>query len=329
MLVSAEDLERRLDIVRASAAGQREGIFGPASASWRVDREAAVFLGAGRALLLQLAHPWVAAAIADQSRIFSDPLGRFHRTFNVMFTMVFGTLHQAEAAARRLYQRHATVVGVLPDVAGPFAASSSYCANDLAALRWVHATLVETGLLAYELVLPQLADDEREEYWSESRLFASLFGIPPQALSPDWKSFMAYNEAMAESDALTVIPAAREIAQQIFSGAATRIRPPMWYRALTAEMLPTRLHKEFDLPLGEAERRSAGRALKWLRRIYPSLPDRLRTVGPYQEALARMRGKDRASPATRWLNQLWIGQPEMGSWHDTTAQRVSGRSERP
>jgi uncharacterized protein (DUF2236 family) len=61
MLVSPEDFERRLEIVRAAAAGPREGVYGPASVTWRVNREAAIFLGAGRALLLQLAHPWVAA----------------------------------------------------------------------------------------------------------------------------------------------------------------------------------------------------------------------------------------------------------------------------
>ena len=311
MLVSAEDLERSLDLVRANAAGPREGIFGPASVTWRVDREAAVFLGAGRALLLQLAHPWVAAAIADQSRVFTDPVGRFHRTFNVMFTMVFGTPDQALAVARRLYRRHAMVVGVLPTAAGPFAAGSPYYANEVSALRWVHATLVETALLAHDLVLPALSDDARERYWSEARLYAALFGIPTDSLAPDWKSFLAYREAMTESDVLTVSPAARDIVRQIFSGAATRIRPPMWYRALTAQMLPDRLRVAFELPLGEAERRSASRALKWMRRTYPSLPDRLRTVGPYQEAKARMKGSNRPSLTTRWLNQLWIGQPSM------------------
>src|SRR5215468_1913562 len=106
MLVRVEDFERCLEIVRTGAAGPREGLFGPASVTWRVNREAAIFLGAGRALLLQLAHPWVATAIADQSNVLEDPLGRFHRTFKVMFTMVFGTLDQALSAARALYRRH-------------------------------------------------------------------------------------------------------------------------------------------------------------------------------------------------------------------------------
>jgi uncharacterized protein (DUF2236 family) len=324
MLVSFEAFERSLDVVRAGAAGPREGVFGPASVTWRVDREAAIFLGAGRALLLQLAHPWVAAAIADQSYVFADPLGRFHRTFNLMFTMTFGTLDQALAAARRLYRRHARVTGVLPAEAGPFAAGSPYCANEVDALRWVHATLVETAVLTHDLVLPPLGDDELNRYWSEATLFAALFGIPRASLASDWKSFSAYAQAMPDSDVLTVSPAARDIARQIFSGRVKGVRVPMWYQSLTAQMLSERLRMAFGLPFGEAERRSASRALKWMQRIYPSLPDRLRTVGPYLEAQARVRGEDRLALSTRWLNQLWIGEPSMGSAHQ---EKVSGQRE--
>jgi uncharacterized protein (DUF2236 family) len=311
MPVSAADFERSLELVRAGAAGARDGVFGPASMTWRVDREAAVFLGAGRALLLQLAHPWVAAAVADQSRVFADPVGRFHRTFGVTFTMVFGSLDQALAVARRLYQRHEAVTGVLPQSAGPFAAGSAYQANEVAALRWVHATLVETALLAHELVLPKLSEGERERYWSEARLYAALFGIPPDSLPPDWASFVAYSQAMAASDVLTVSDAARDISRQIFSGQVTGIRPPRWYRALTAELLPERLREAFDLPLGEAERNSAARALRWMRRVYPLLPRRLRIVGPCQEAQERLKGRDEPSLTTRGLNRLWIGRPSM------------------
>lgn len=312
MLVSAADFERSLELVSSRAAGVREGLFGPASMTWRVDREAAVFLGAGRALLLQLAHPWVATAIAGQSRVFADPVGRFHRTFNVTFTMVFGSLEQALAAARRLYHRHEGVSGVLQEQAGAFARGSSYQANEVAALRWVHATLVETALLAHELVLPRLSDSERERYWSEARLYAALFGIPPDSLPPDWASFVAYNEAMVASDVLTVSEPARDIARQIFSGKVTGIRPPLWYRALTAQLMPERLREAFELPLGEMERMSAAHALVWMRRLYPSLPRRLRTVGPYQEACERLAGRDRPSLVTRGLNRLWVGRPCMG-----------------
>jgi uncharacterized protein (DUF2236 family) len=62
-IVMSEGLERELNVLRAVASGSLSGIFGPQSMTWRINREAAIFLGAGRALLLQLAHPWIAAAI--------------------------------------------------------------------------------------------------------------------------------------------------------------------------------------------------------------------------------------------------------------------------
>lgn len=312
-MVSEEDLEGSLGIVRTAAAGSVEGIFGPASLTWRVDREAAIFLGAGRALLLQLAHPWVAAAIAEHSRTLADPIGRFHQTFSVVFSMVFGSLDQALGAARHLHRRHAKVVGTLPAKVGPFRAGSLYRANDASALRWVHATLIDTALMTYNFVLPRLTDDERDQYWAESRLFARLFGIPLESLPSNWSSFAAYSERMVQSDILTVSPAARNIAGQIFSGAATRLRPPKWYVALTAEMLPARLRADFQLPFGEQEHARARRARARCRRVYPLLPARLRTVGPYQEAQARLEGKIQPDLTTRWLNQLWIGRPSMGN----------------
>jgi len=309
--VGEADLERELEFVRSSAAGCLAGVFGPGSVFWLIDREAAVFLGAGRALLLQLAHPWVAAAIAQHSRTLADPIGRFHRTFSVVFTMVFGSTDQALAAARRLHRRHAEISGVLGERAGAFAAGSSYWANDVAALRWVHATLIETALLAHDLVRPALTAEDRERYWAEARLFAGLFGIPQSALPRGWANFAADNERMWQSEVLTVSSAARDIAVAIFSGSGTRLRLPFWYRALTAQLLPARLRDDFGLRYGEVEQSAADRALKLFRRIYPVLPPGLRLVGPYQEACARLAGQRQPGPVTRLSNRFWIGQPLM------------------
>ena len=168
-LVDAADLERSLDWVRARAAGSTEGVFGPASAIWQVDREALVFLGAGRALLLQLAHPWVATAIAEHSSVLQDPIGRFHRTFEIVFTLVFGSLDEALRMSRHLHRRHAAIAGMLPTTLGRYAEGSSYRANEVSALMWVHATLVDTALLAYELVLPPLGAETRERYYADSQ----------------------------------------------------------------------------------------------------------------------------------------------------------------
>jgi uncharacterized protein (DUF2236 family) len=309
--VSADAFERELDDLRAAAASPNAGIFGPASVIWRVDRESAIFLGAGRAMLLQLAHPWVAAAIAGHSQAIADPVGRFHRTFNTVFTLVFGTLDQALSAARRLHRRHAQISGVLPAAAGPFAAGSHYIANDSNALRWVHATLIETALLAYNLVCPPLTREEHEQYWTESRLFAALFGLKPTDLPRDWDAFAAYTDEMTRSNVLTVSDAAREIANQLFCGPDSQSRTPPWYRALTAEMLPPRLREEFGFVHGQRERDSARRALVWFSRVYPMLPTGLRMVGPYQEAVARLHGRLQPGLTTQLLNQFWIGRTRM------------------
>ena len=251
-------LERALASVRANAAGEVEGVFGPHSLFWRVNREAIVFLGAGRALLLQLAHPWVAAAIAEHSHAAADPIGRFHRTFGTVYTMVFGSLDQALAAARRLHARHQAVTGVMREDAGSFRRGSTYSTNETAALRWVFATLIDTALLAHDLVQPPLKQNERERYYAEGLLFAGLFGLAPADLPADWAAFAAYSEAMHESATLTVSDAARAITRELLRRPGRLLREPQWYRALTASMLPPRLREAFELPFGERERMRCG-----------------------------------------------------------------------
>jgi uncharacterized protein (DUF2236 family) len=304
-LVTAQELEDQLGVVKAQARGPLEGVFGHDSMEWRLNGEAAVFLGAGRALLLQLAHPFVAAAVYEHSRVFADPIGRFHRTFQVVFTMVFGTIEQAVTAARRLHQRHASVCGKLPEAVGPFAKDTPYAANDSETLRWVHATLAETALLAHNLVLPAFTQKKIATYYAESRVLASLFGIPRHMLPPNWNAFETYNREMLDSSVLTVSAEARKVARQVISGTGRIV--PNWYWALTGQLLPERLRKEFGLDPGVNATRIANLAIAQLKRLYPFLPWRLRHVGPFQEAHARLSGK-RPDVLTKLVNRIWIGR---------------------
>lgn len=316
-VVSASDLEQRLweagNIPRTTA----EGMFGPDSVSWRVNRESALLLAAGRAALLQLAHPWVAAAIAEHSRTLQDPIGRFHDTFRIMFTMMFAPLEDAVAAARALHRRHGGIRGSLPEATGGFAAGSAYEANDLAALRWVYATLVDSALLAYEMVLPALTQTEREQYYAESQQTATLFGIPREYLPADRAGFQRYFAAALDSDTVGVSSIARDLAGKLRAGANLLTQPPFWYGALTTYLLPPRLRAEFQFAYGEREQRSAERAVRWLRRVYPRLPASLRFVGPYNEVQARLRGRPRPGLAVRLSNQLWIGQSSLFDSRDS------------
>ena len=313
-IVSTERLERELTAVRGAAVDPLSGVFGPRSMTWQVDREAAIFLGAGRALLLQLAHPWIAAAVEQHSDTFANPIGRFHRTFSTVFTMVFGSLDQSFDAARRLHRRHAAISGTLPWASGPFRAGSSYCANEVSALRWVHATLWDTALVTYALVLPALTQEQHDAYYAEGRLFAALFGIPKRCLPPDWTAFSAYIAEMIESSTLTVTDAARAMAHRLLAGADTWLPVPSGYKILTAALLPPRIRDAFGLSYGQAERNAARQFIARTRRIYPFLPARLRYVGPYQEAQQRLFGRTQPDLIARACNRFWMGQPVLGRW---------------
>ncbi len=308
--VTRDDLERLIAAVRRQVPLPIDGIFGADSISWRIHRESALFLGAGRAALLQLAHPWVMAALDQHSSLLENPIARFHNTFRVVFTMIFGSADQAMRASRSLHELHTRIRGEMPAAVAGYAAGSAYEANDVPALRWVFATLIDSAAYAYECVLPPLSDGERDAYYAETKTLAQLFGIPIDALPPDWRAFNAYVAEMCQSQALGVSDRSRTMAHRILTGAGSWIPIPRWYRALTAEWLPPRFLVEFDLKHGIKEEALARRAQRWLPRVYRNLPAAVRFVGPYQEAQARLAHRP-PGLLTRRSNRFWIGDTRL------------------
>ncbi len=306
-LVSRDAIESLISDVSRNTADPRAGIFGPRSISWKINRESVLFLGAGRAALLQLAHPWVATALQQHSTLMSQPISRFHNTFRIVFATIFGSLDQAVAAARHLYTLHTYIRGEIPDAVGAYARGSHYEANEIAALRWVYATLIESAVLAYQCVMPPLTPDELAAYFEETRTLAGLFGLPRSELARDWMEFTAYCRAMEDSNLLGVTGAARAMAHDLLRGAGSWIKPPHWYCSLTTEWLPDRFRAEFGLPFGHAERQAAKSASRRLPRIYRRLPAAIRFVGPWHEAQARLCGKN-PGLAAQLSNRFWIGQ---------------------
>lgn len=308
--VSPADSESLIAAVERTTSDPRAGLFGPGSVCWQIDRESALFLGAGRAALLQLAHPWVATALDQHSTVMQHPIARFHSTFRIVFTMVFGSLAQATAAARHLYELHTHIQGEMPENIARWPSGSHYEANEIAALRWVFATLIESAVLAYDAVLPPLTPGQLSTFYAESRTLAGLFGLPPDALPPDWQSFLIYCREMEQSDALGVSDTARSMAHSILRGAGSWIKPPRWYCALTTAWLPPRFRTEFRLPFGPDEEHAVASARARLPRWYRRLPASIRFVGPWHEAQARLAGR-RPGPLARISNRFWIGESTM------------------
>src|SRR5205807_10326429 len=96
-----------------AAGGLKEdrGLFGPDSVIWRVNRESAVALAGTAAILMQFAHPKVAAGVRDHSRYQVDPVGRLRRTLDLTMAIVFGQRQAAMEAVRAINSRHRGACG--------------------------------------------------------------------------------------------------------------------------------------------------------------------------------------------------------------------------
>ncbi len=158
------------------------GLFGPGSQAWLIGRERVVLAAGPAALLLQLAHPLVAAGVAEHSDFSTDPLRRLRGTLDATLTVVFGDRQQALAAAARVAARHRSVAGHTQLPVGRFPAGTAYRAADPELARWVHATLVWTALELFDALVAPLSLAHRSRYVREMTAFGQLFGVPEHLL---------------------------------------------------------------------------------------------------------------------------------------------------
>jgi len=294
MTVSRASLESHLAQLVAEIEDPRHGLYGPHSVMWRVSRESIAFLGGGRAALLQLAHPWVATAVKHHSASEQDLPGRFKRTFDSVFAMLFGDLDEALSAARRVHALHATIEGPLEEALGPWPAGHRYQANDEDALLWVHATLVDTSVLMYETFIAELCPEDKDALWRDSRKFARLFGIPDSHWPADWSAFRAYVDGVLASDVLTVGEASQRLSRFLLTPPNRAVAPAWrWYAAITAGLLPERLRAELGISWTRADRVLHPATVAALRLTWRRLPARLRWLPPYLDARRRLRGQPR------------------------------------
>ncbi len=159
------------DAAVAAAPGSPEspdpGLYGPASEAWRLNREAMLLLGAGpRALLLQIAHPAVAAGVADHSDFRTDPWRRLAGTLRSYLTIVYGTTAAARGEIRRLNALHRGITG------------PGYAARDPELSLWVHATLIDSTIAVADAWLEPVGRDRRAAFYAETRPIGRAFGVP-------------------------------------------------------------------------------------------------------------------------------------------------------
>jgi uncharacterized protein (DUF2236 family) len=267
----------------------RDGYFSPESMVRRLGNSPVTpFLGGGAAVLLQVAHPLVAAGVASHSGYDRNLWRRLVHTLRALYLITFGDKAEAERAGAAVRAVHAHVHGLTAERLGPFPAGTAYSASDPELMLWVHATLVHSSLAAYERFVQPLSRGERERYLREMNLVATLFGTPESVLPADYGEFCAYFAAQLAGGTITVTRPAREVAKVILSSplpAPLRLLVPA-HRLATARILPSRLRREYGLRwsgLHELALPFAGRAVRYGTAPVLSVASRLQ---PPSDALA-------------------------------------------
>ena len=234
-------------------------------------------LGWGRAILMQLAHPLVAAGVGGHSRFDAGPLAyveRMRGTIGAMLSLTFGTEAQIRGTAERINAIHRRVHGRLERAVGRYPAGTRYDATDPALLAWVHATLIDSQLRTYALFVGPLTSDEKDRYCAEAAQLGPRLGIPAGTLPDTTARLARYLRQMEQEERLAVGEQARSLATALLAPPGGRwVAPARWLgRLTTAGLLPAPIRERYEFAWGarDARRlRSVAATLRAARRVIP------------------------------------------------------------
>jgi uncharacterized protein (DUF2236 family) len=247
------------------------GILAPDSVARRINRESFRLLGGTAALLMQVAHPLVAAGVDQHSDFRRSPLRRLLRTVNTTLAIVFGERATAQSALKRIGRSHAPVRGQAAD-------GRAYRARDPELMLWVQATLVLTSVRWYEAIMGRLSDSERDAYWAEGKFFAGELGVPKDLFPTTYADLERYESEMLRS---AVVPdaTASAVAREV-------VRPYRWLPelvywptdALSAALLPVPLRDALGIRFGARQRVFYRAVVVAIRALRPLSPEWLTVV---------------------------------------------------
>ena len=208
-----------------------QGLCGPDSVSWRVIGDVSVFVGGIRALLVQAAHPEVVAGVDDHSRYRDDPLGRLSRTSFYVTSATYGAMPEVAEAVQLVRSAHQGVSGT-SHRGQPYSASTP----ELAA--WVHNTLTDSFLNAYQRFGGRLSVAEADQFVVEQTKVGDMLGASPlPTTAASLRAWIAEHPALAPSPGMRTalrflqnppISLAQKTGYQVLlNGAITTIPKPL------------------------------------------------------------------------------------------------------
>lgn len=289
--------------------------------------ESILLAGAGRAILLQIAHPAIGYGVARHSDFANRPMDRLHGTLTYIYALSNGTPDDVAAVRRAVNRAHAPVsnpsrgsahrahrahgVGPGDDAApasdsphdrSPHAADAGevhrsagesgdprYDAFDPQLQLWVAATLYDTAVLVYERVFGPLGDEEAERVYREYAVLGTALQMPAELWPADRAAFRRYwDDTVAR---LRVDDTIRGVAAALLRAekAPLAIRAGMpLARFATVALLPDAVRARFGYPWSAVRQRRFDRLLAAIGTVYRRLPPRIRHW-PQRHYLARLR----------------------------------------
>lgn len=246
--------------------------------AFRVNGERLTVLGWSRAILLQLAHPLIAAGVFEHSGFRTSPLAavrRLHQTTQAMLAITFGDQRRHGAAIDGIRRIHTRVNGALREAVGPFPAGTPYSAEDPALLLWVHVTLIESVLVTYEQLVGPLSRRDLDDYCAAAAPSSIELGMRDSDAPRTWDALQERLRRTYDSGAIAVGPQARELADAILRASLPGpLAPARWVsELLTVGLLPARVRDGYGFSWDATRQRQLARltaTVRALRRITPA-----------------------------------------------------------
>jgi uncharacterized protein (DUF2236 family) len=267
----------------------RELLVGPQSVTWRFASDIRLYVIPLYPLLLQVAHPTVAAGVRDYSDFEERPWDRLLHTLDYVTLLVYGG-GDAIPAGRQLRALHKNFKGVRDD-------GSPYYALEPGAYAWVHATLLHSYILGHQQFARAMSPSERETFYREYRDLGQLIGVRDGELPPTWAEFEDYfretsNTVLEPTDQVhRVLHAVQHAAPPL------PLPDPLWRAARAPAtrltwlggvgLLEPGLRKRLKIPWSFADERSFQLLGRMSRSLTPALPERLQILGPHQLRVRR------------------------------------------
>ena len=296
--------DRHRAAVRERLCGASIPRSGSDSVSWKINREIIVVAGWGRAILLQLAHPLVAAGVEAHSSFRGSlraSFGRLCGTVGAMLSLTFGEEEEAISTAARINVIHDRVFGRLGAAAGAFPKGASYSAHDAELLRWVHATLLDSIPLTYELLVGPLTPEEKERYCQEGAVMEPLLDIPTGLLPRNTLALDTYMRDVLGSGRIAITDSSRALARAI-------LFPPRWellwpafrpMQLITIGLLPPAVREAYGFQWTERDARALARWTRFITVVLRLVP-----------AFVRQWPSSRRRPAARTLAAATTRRPD-------------------